>query len=904
MCRVLLVVLTVLLSVTFSGAAPAGGGEEPYQQIRVLLGPGHTLARLLANPGIQLMDRGDEHHVEVLSRPSVTENLVRDGWMVEVIHPDLETYYRALQGATLDYGVWHTYQETIDELNLLHAQYPDLTTAPISLGATGEGRDIWALKVSDNPGLEENDEPEVLYDGVHHAREIMTVEMCLYFARYLCENYGTDPVCTYLVDNRQVWFIPIANPDGFVYNEQTNPDGGGMWRKNRRPGAGGCYGVDNNRNYPYQWGGEGSSGDPCLDNYRGPYPGSEPETQAIMNLVNAHHFVIHNSWHSVAGMQLIPWGYTTDHTSDDAWLRAIATEMSRENGYTIGQPGEILYVVSGGSIDWMYGAVSEHPEIFSFSTEIGGSDFWPAQAEREGLLQENLHSILYTTQIAGGYVSVPDLVIAGGDGRLDPGDAIDLVVTAGNYGLSDVSGAAVRLTCDDPYVILFDASESIGTLGRGQTWDNAASPFRIQVDAACPIGRNITFTVIADADGGIHVETPFTFPVGELPTIYANDFEAGTDWVRDATDNAITGQFVRIDPEATDFQPEDDTTPGAGVFAMVTAQNPGGMESIDDVDRGIAAIRSPDFDLSGYPGVRLSMNYFHGQRDTGDDSGGDYFRIDVSSNAGATWVNLVQMGDVAVTPSWQNLMVELSTVIDLTSQVRVRVQTRDRDTAVDTVEGGIDDVTLQSSDSNQAPGAPVPLGPPDGGEVASIVTLVVGNASDADGDPLTYGFRVYADADLTSLVASIDGVAPGETTTSWQVEPPLESGTYYWRAFAEDPEQRGLYGPAWTFDFRGVNAVGDPAEGAAASLVVNGNPAKAAARIRVLIPATLTSSLGVYDAQGRVMRTFSLPPSSPGWKEVVWDGLDDDGRAVPSGSYWVRLWTPGVTRTVRIVKVD
>ena len=117
---------------------------------------------------------------------------------------------------------------------------------------------------------------------MHHAREIMTVEMCLYFARYLCENYGTDPVATFLVDNRQIWFVPIVNPDGFVYNEDNDPDGGGMWRKNRRPGGGGCYGVDNNRNYPYMWVGDGSSGNPCDDDYRGPSAGSEPENQALM----------------------------------------------------------------------------------------------------------------------------------------------------------------------------------------------------------------------------------------------------------------------------------------------------------------------------------------------------------------------------------------------------------------------------------------------------------------------------------------------------------------------------------------------------------------------------------------------------------------------------------------------
>jgi carboxypeptidase T len=889
----------------FAGVARATSDEEAYQQIRATLTPEHSLGQLLSNPDIQLMDRGDERQVDVLSRPSVTEELIRNGWAVEVIHPDLVAFYKSLQGALLDYGVWHTYRETIDELNLLHSQYPNITTAPISLGTTGEERDIWAIKISDNPTVEEDDEPEVLYDGMHHAREIMTVEICLYFARYLCENYGTDPVSTFLVDNRQIWFIPIVNPDGFAYNEETDPDGGGMWRKNRRPGPGGCYGVDNNRNYPFQWGGDGSSGDPCVDNYRGPSPGSEPENQALMGLVNAHHFVTHNSWHSVAGMVLIPWGYTLEHTPDDARLRQIATEMSRDNGYTVGQAPEILYVVSGSTTDWVYGAQTEHPRIFTFSTEIGGSGFWPAQSERDDLLAENLHSILYTTQIAGGYVTVPSLVISDGNGRMDPGDTIDLLATARNDGLAEVTGLSIRLTCDDPYVVMLHASDAIGTLASGQSWENTADPFRIQIEPDCPIGRNINFMLITDGSGGIHNETPYTFPVGELPTIYANDFETASDWVQDATHTAYTGAFVRIDPIETDFQPGDDATPGPGVYALVTAQNPSGMESIDDVDLGVSAIRSPDFDLSGYPGVRLSMNYFHGQRDTGDDPGGDYFSIDVSSDAGATWVNLVRNGDVASSPAWQNLVVDLSNFITLTSQVRLRVRAADRSNAIDTVEGGIDDVYLYSAASpNEAPGAPTPLDPPDGGDVASSVTLVVGNANDPEGDPLTYGFRVYSDADLTNLVASASGIPQGATATSWEVDAPLESGTYYWRAYAADPRQRGLYGSTWSFHFRGASDVADMHQGAGIAVTATPNPARAGIRIRYMTPPTLTSRLAVYDPQGRAVRDLPMPPSAAGWHDVVWDGLDDAGRRVPSGSYWVRLWTPGVMRTVRVVRID
>jgi len=892
-----------------TGAALAATGQEPYQEIQVAIRSVSSIQQLLATDlNLQVMGLGDGD-VRVLSRPSITQDLIRKGWNVQVIHPDLETFYSSRMQGQRDYGVWHTYQETIDEMNLLHSQYPDLTTAPISLGLSGEGRNIWAIKVSDNPNVQEN-EPEVLYDGVHHAREIMTVEMNLYFMRYLCEHYGTDPVCTFLVDNRQTWFVPILNVDGFAYNELTNPNGGGMWRKNRRNNGNGCYGVDNNRNYPFEWVGGGSSTDPCNDTYRGPAQGSEPENQAIMRLVNAHHFITHNSWHSVAGLELIPWGYTLNHTPDDALFRQIGNEMARDNGYSVGQAGELLYMVNGGMFDWMYGAQTEHPKIFSFSTEISGSDFWPNPNERDGLIAENLHSIIYTTQIAGPSVSVTSLAVSGGDGngRIDPGETVDLLGTIRNDGVfSSLTNVTIRLRCDDPYIIVLDASNTVGSILPGQSWTNTADPFNIRAEAGCPPGRQVTFTVVADADGGVHTEAPFVFPVGQLPTIYTDTFEnPGDEWVQDQTQNCVTGSFVRVDPVGTPHQPEDDTTPAPGVNAWITAQNPGGVDGTDDVDGGIAATHSPDFDLSGYANVRLSLNYFHGQRDGGDDPGNDYFRIDVSQNAGASYVNLVQIGDVVTAPVWHNLTVNLGDYIPLTNQVRFRVQASDGAQYNDIIEGGIDDVYLYNVGStNQPPNAPAALLPPNGANVNGSVTLTVANATDPEHDPLTYGFRIYSDADLTNLVASIDGVAEGTMSTSWSVTPPLALGTYYWRAYASDPTQRGLFGASRSFNVTTTGDVTDLGGNGRTAIAAEPNPTHAGVQIRYMVPAnTLTSRLAVYDPQGRIIRSLDTIPSATGWHEIAWDGKDDAGRRVASGSYWVRLWTPKETRTVRVVWIQ
>jgi hypothetical protein len=282
--------------------------------------------------------------LEFVTHEDEVSRLREAGFQVEVLIPDMEEHYaRGRKGD--NFGDFHTYSETI-------------TTARDSIGTTHQGRALWAIKVSDNPDVQEN-EPEVLFDALHHAREPITIEVLLNTMNYLCANYGSDPDVTFLVNNRQIWFVPIVNPDGYVYNETNYPNGGGMWRKNRRDNGSGYYGVDNNRNYPYEWGGSGSSPYPYDEDYRGPSAGSEPETQGMMNFIEAHQFVTHNSYHSVAAMVLYPWGYTTANSPDDALFQSISAVMATDNGYDTGQPGELLYTVNGGMFDWTYGDTAE-----------------------------------------------------------------------------------------------------------------------------------------------------------------------------------------------------------------------------------------------------------------------------------------------------------------------------------------------------------------------------------------------------------------------------------------------------------------------------------------------------------------------------------------------------------------
>ena len=150
-------------------------------------------------------------------------------------------------------GGFYTYAQVVQKLDSMRMQYPNLITAKESIGVSWEGRTIWAVEISDNPGVAEPGEAVVYFDGLHHAREPEGMECLMYYMSWLLDNYGTDPEATYLVNNRRIVFVPITNPDGYVYNQSTNPNGGGDWRKNRH-NYGGSYGVDLNRNYGYKWG--------------------------------------------------------------------------------------------------------------------------------------------------------------------------------------------------------------------------------------------------------------------------------------------------------------------------------------------------------------------------------------------------------------------------------------------------------------------------------------------------------------------------------------------------------------------------------------------------------------------------------------------------------------------------
>ncbi len=388
----------------FSGQAMA---EKKYIQARVFLDRPQQWEPLKE---LQLDIIGKARgQIDIVTDNEQLARIDALGYKTEIVHPDLTAFYQS-RLTDKDMGGYMTLSDIEFEMLIMHLQHPNITTERISIGKSIENRDIWAFKISDNPTIDE-DEPEVMYTAAIHAREVITPMVLFHFMNYLTDNYGIDPEVTDLVDNRELWFIPCLNPDGYFYNQLIAPTGGGMWRKNRRDNGNGTFGIDLNRNFGYMWGydNEGSSPDPSTETYRGTGPFSEPETEALRQFTNAHDFQIAMHYHSAVNMYLWAYGYNDSHCEDHEVFVSMTDSMATFSHYE--HTRGIGYAVNGGSEDWFYGEQTEKNKIFAITAEVGrrySDGFWPDPSRIDSLVQENLWPNMYIAQIAdNAYKALP-----------------------------------------------------------------------------------------------------------------------------------------------------------------------------------------------------------------------------------------------------------------------------------------------------------------------------------------------------------------------------------------------------------------------------------------------------------------------------------------------------------------
>ncbi len=295
-------------------------------------------------------------------------------------------------------GAFHSAKELETDLRALEEAHPQIVRL-FTAGTSLENRNITAVKISDNAGLDE-DEAGVLFLGCHHAREWISVEVPYLLARYLAENYDLDPAVRALVDRCEIWIIPLVNPDGLEYSINSYR----YWRKNRRANADGSFGVDLNRNYGFMWGvdDQGSSPEAGSAVYRGLSAFSEPETLAVRNLFLQKDFQAVISYHSFSQVILYPWGYSDLPTGNDDLLLDLAGQMSgliagiNGRSYPYGRAASSLYTTNGDLTDWTFAMTG----IPSFTIELPPVDifsggFFNSESEIEVIFRENLPAMLF-----------------------------------------------------------------------------------------------------------------------------------------------------------------------------------------------------------------------------------------------------------------------------------------------------------------------------------------------------------------------------------------------------------------------------------------------------------------------------------------------------------------------------
>ncbi|HEY7024408.1 MAG TPA: M14 family zinc carboxypeptidase [Candidatus Limnocylindrales bacterium] len=321
----------------------------------------------------------------------------------------------AAAGEPPGYEYFHTYAENEQIIDNVVAAHPSIAQK-FSIGRSYQGRQIWAIKLTQNVDGPTNGKPEVMINGLIHARERAANELALYMLQVLGNNYGRSGTLgkkvTQILNTTVVYVIPMMNPDGAEYDMS-----GGKWhkwRKNRQPIPGSsAIGIDLNRQFGYTWNccAGGASTKPSSDYYQGPSAFYAPEDQAYRDFVNSRTVNGKSkiteilSLHSAAKEVLWPYSYTkadvpSDMTQDDhAAFVALGKGIASRNGYKPKQ-GSDLYIVSGDQDDWAYGTKG----IFAITIELpkgAAKRYYPTLSEVNKFNAQNLNAVLWYLKQAG-----------------------------------------------------------------------------------------------------------------------------------------------------------------------------------------------------------------------------------------------------------------------------------------------------------------------------------------------------------------------------------------------------------------------------------------------------------------------------------------------------------------------
>ena len=518
-----------------------------------------------------------------------------------------------------DFGGFYTYSEMIDELDDMQSQYPNIISQRVDLkdnnynGAphiheTYEGRFLQLVKISDNPNIDEQ-EPQILYTALHHAREPGSMQQLIYFMWYLLENYDSNDSIKQIIDNSELYFVPCVNPDGYIYNETSEPNGGGMWRKNRRD----SHGVDNNRNYSYiddngneVWNTSGTSNNPNGQTYAGDGPFSEAENRAIRYLVESKNFKLALNNHTYGNLLLYPFGYDYNQpTEDNEIYEFISAELVSENNFDNIISAD-LYPAAGDSDDFMYGmlmteAGQTRDKIFAMTPEIGSS-FWPQVSSIEGLCKGMVYLNMTAAKMIGNYATLKD----------NTSNFINETTFESNFTLQRL-GVVENESFTISVVPISSNIESVSSeisLNSLQIGDEAESSFEITLNESITQGDNIIYKYILN-NGLFNEEILVDKIYGEPQIIFEDESDNyGNYWTESSEWSNTYEEYFSPQTSITDSPYSNYSNNSEEIIQLINTIN-----------------------LSGFTYAEINFD-----AKWNIESGYDYVQLEISTDNGNTWI--------------------------------------------------------------------------------------------------------------------------------------------------------------------------------------------------------------------------------------------------------------------------
>lgn len=664
--NLILSVLVVLLSFASIVFAQKNNGTEKYSQVRIsvtsdgdfkkMMDAGLFLDGGTYKKGLYFETWLSESEIKMLNNSGLPYQIMVDDWIAyydqmqknsnvspNVTLTDAYTIYHSIYGTMGGHLKW---EEAIAKLDSMRLQYPTLISTKFSIGNSYENRPMWTVRVTKNPDAPTG-RPEIWLNGVTHAREPMGMMNIFYYLYWLFENYNIDPVATYILNNREIYFTPFINPDGYYYNQTTNPNGGGMWRKNRQP-YGSAIGTDLNRNFgTYNfWNSTngGSSTSPSSDTYRGPYPFSGKEDSLWKVFVNSRNFKTTLDYHTHGNLLIKPYAWCDPiPTPDDAVFNEMGAECISENHYTFGTPYQTVgYYVRGGDLDWMYSTDStgHSNHIFSMTPEIGNTGvFWAAYNDIIPFSKDCMYMNIYMSLVAGPYAGLKTAALNKQTYAQNESGTFKVVFR--NKGLATATNVKVQWTPLNTYVTI---PVQVYTKATMNSRTSDSTTFNFTVSGSCPNNYGIpTRLKIMQNDTVTLYNKLHYILVGNGTAILLDSAENGFNkWTTSNTWAVTTSQYHSPTHSFTD--------------------SPSGNYSSNA--NNSMTLNFP-LNTSGTPVVFLSFwhRYY-------TEAGFDFCRVEVSSNNGTNWSEVTSYNGNMQTWTYQSF--DITTFTNSSANVRIR----------------------------------------------------------------------------------------------------------------------------------------------------------------------------------------------------------------------------------------